>query len=179
MSSSVRILPHYIYDDYLQWEGRWELIDGIPYAMNPLPVPKHQSVGVNLLTEFRLTLKNCNNNCKVYPPIDYKVKDDTILQPDMLVICGDIHKKFLDFLPSLVAEILSPSTALKDRHTKFEIYQLQGIPYFLIINCDAEFAEIYQLQNGRYELADSGREASFTFQFGDCSVPIRFAEIWE
>lgn len=26
-------LPHYRYDDYLLWEGEWELIDGIAYAM--------------------------------------------------------------------------------------------------------------------------------------------------
>lgn len=179
MSSAVKILPHYSYEDYEQWEGRWELIEGIPYAMSPLPVPKHQRIGGNLFTEFRLALRDCKNNCKVFQPLDYKVSDDTILQPDMLVVCGDIYKKFLDFTPSLVAEILSPSTALKDRHTKFEIYQSQGVPYFLIINCDAETVEIYELQNGRYELADSSREAQFTFKFGNCSVPIRFSEIWE
>lgn len=179
MSSAVKILPHYIYEDYVQWEGRWELIDGIPYAMSPAPVPKHQWVSTNLATEFRVALKNCKNNCRVYQPLDYKITDDTILQPDMLVVCGEIYKKFLDFPPALVAEILSPSTALKDRHTKFEIYQLQGVPYFLIINCDIEIVEIYRLQNGTYELADSGRKAQFTFQFGNCSVPIHFSEIWD
>ena len=30
-------LPHYTYEDYLCWEGRWELINGIPYAMTPAP----------------------------------------------------------------------------------------------------------------------------------------------
>ena len=179
MSSAVKILPYYTYEDYKQWEGRWELIEGIPYAMSPLPVPKHQRVGANLITEFRQALKTCNNNCKVYQPLDYKVKEDTILQPDMLVVCGDIFKKFLDFTPSLVAEILSPSTALKDRHTKFEIYQSQGVPYFLIINCDAETVEIYDLQNGRYELVESSREAQFTFQFENCTILIRLSEIWD
>jgi hypothetical protein len=24
-------LPHYTYDDYAQWEGRWEIISGVPY----------------------------------------------------------------------------------------------------------------------------------------------------
>lgn len=179
MSSAVKILPYYTYEDYKQWEGRWELIEGIPYAMSPLPVPKHQRVGANLIAEFRQALKTCNNNCKVYQPLDYKVKEDTILQPDMLVVCGDIFKKFLDFTPSLVAEILSPSTALKDRHTKFEIYQSQGVPYFLIINCDAETVEIYDLQNGRYELVESSREAQFTFQFENCTILIRLSEIWD
>jgi hypothetical protein len=37
MSSAVKILPHYTYVEYEQWEGQWELIEGIPYAMSPLP----------------------------------------------------------------------------------------------------------------------------------------------
>lgn len=40
-----------------------------------------------------------------------------VLQPDMLIVCKDINKNYLDFAPALVAEILSPSTALRDRHT--------------------------------------------------------------
>lgn len=106
MQSTIKILPHYTYEDYAQWEGQWELIDGIPYAMMPLPVPKHQWLGGTLLTEFRMALKGCQQ-CKPYQPIDYRVTDDTILQPDMLVVCGEITKKYLDFPPVLVAEILS------------------------------------------------------------------------
>lgn len=34
-------LPYYTYDDYKSWEGRWELIHGIPYAMSPYPTLKH------------------------------------------------------------------------------------------------------------------------------------------
>ena len=34
-----KILPHYTYEDYTIWEGRWELIDGFPIAMSPSPVP--------------------------------------------------------------------------------------------------------------------------------------------
>ncbi|WP_301924323.1 hypothetical protein [Ferruginibacter sp.] len=38
MSSAVKILPHYTYEDHCQWEGRWEIIEGIPFAMSPAPV---------------------------------------------------------------------------------------------------------------------------------------------
>ena len=127
MGNAVKILPHYTYEDYKQWEGRWELIEGVPYAMSPQPVPNHQRIAANLTSEFISALRNCKK-CAVYQPIDYKISEETILQPDMLIVCEPIYKKYLDFPPSLVVEILSPSTALKDRHTKFEIYQLQNIP---------------------------------------------------
>src|SRR5690606_19027148 len=119
----------------------------VSYAMSPSPVPKHQRIAGNMLSEFRMQLKNCKE-WAVYQPVDYHVADDTILQADMLVVCGTITKNYLDFPPALVAEILSPSTALKDRHTKYGIYESQGIPYFIIIAPDTEEAEIYSLQSG-------------------------------
>lgn len=68
--------------------------------------------------------------------VDYIIADDTILQPDMLVVCREITKKYLDFAPGLVVEVLSPSTALKDRHTKYYLYEQQGIKYYLIVDTD-------------------------------------------
>ncbi|HRN57836.1 MAG TPA: Uma2 family endonuclease [Agriterribacter sp.] len=177
MSSSVKILPHYTYADYVQWEGQWELIDGIPYAMSPSPVPKHQRITGNLLSEFRMQLKNCKK-CAVYQPVDYRVADDTILQPDMLIICGAVTKKYLDFPPALVAEILSPATALKDRHTKHGIYEAQGIPYFIIISPDTEEVEIYELEKGTYQLSGKGNAIVHSFMFEDCKAAIDFKEIW-
>jgi hypothetical protein len=47
MSTAAKILPSYTYEDYLHWEGRWELIDGIPYAMSPFPAPRHQRIANN------------------------------------------------------------------------------------------------------------------------------------
>lgn len=178
MGSAIKILPHYTYEDYEQWEGRWEIIDGVPYAMSPLPVPKHQRIAANFNYEFIKALKKCKK-CMVYAPLDYKIKEDTIIQPDMLVVCKPINKKFLDFPPDLVVEILSPSTALKDRHTKFEIYQSQNIPYFIIISPDKEEAEIYKIENENYSLIQSGRIFSYTFYFNDCEANIDFNEIWQ
>lgn len=179
MGSALKILPHYTYDDYVHWEGRWEVIEGVPYAMSPLPVPKHQFIASNILSEFRMALKKCKK-CKVYQPIDYKIFEDTIVQPDMLVVCKSITQKFLDFPPSLVVEILSPPTALKDRHTKFDLYQSQHIPYFIIISPDKEEAEIYEIKDGEYTFIKSGHSFSFAFSFNDdCIANIDFNEIWQ
>jgi Uma2 family endonuclease len=117
-----KILPHYTYADYLLWKGQWELIDGIPYAMSPMPRPEHQRIAGNLHAELRSALKESKCDCTVYQPIDYKIEEDTVLNPDLLIVCKPITKQFLDFAPEVVVEILSPSTALKDRHTKYEIY---------------------------------------------------------
>lgn len=178
MGNAVKILPHYTYEDYKHWEGNWELIDGIPYAMSPAPVPRHQHIGGNLISEFRQQLKKCDK-CVAYQPIDYLVAEDTIFQPDMLIVCGEITKKYLDFPPALVAEILSPATAAKDRFTKFPVYQDQGIAYYLIIDPDQEEAEIYELSGGQYKLTARGKNIIHPFQLSECKISIDFGEIWQ
>lgn len=36
--------PGYTIEDWKTWEGRWELINGVPYAMTPGPSPDHQRI---------------------------------------------------------------------------------------------------------------------------------------
>ena len=178
MHSVYKLLPHYTYEDYCRWEGQWELIDGIPYAMSPMPRPEHQAVSINLASEFRRALKKCGNNCKIYQPIDYKISDDTILNPDLLIVCDPITKQFLDFAPDLVVEILSPATALKDRHTKFDIYQKEKIPYYLIVDIDTKTVEVYTLEDDNYKLQSTEPNKAFSFSIAGCSLPIVFENIW-
>jgi len=96
----------------------------------------------------------------------------------MLVICGEV-KNNLDFTPGLVAEILSPSTALKDRVTKFDIYQSQGISYFISISLENDNLEIYQLTDGEYKIVKEGAFIKNDFIFEGCDVSIVFKEIWD
>ena len=177
MAHLQKIIPHYTYEDYLHWEGRWELIDGHPIAMSPSPMPRHQKLVISFAAELLRIIKKCKH-CTVYDYLDYKVEDDTILQPDILVVCKEIKKSYLDFAPSLVTEILSPSTALRDRHTKFEIYEQQGIKYYVIIDPDKDIVEVYSLQNGKYIL-DNEKKNNFDFLFDEnCGGIINFEEIW-
>ena len=178
MSSAYKILPHYTYDDYCQWEGQWELIEGIPYAMSPAPRPEHQAIATNLASELRIALKKSRCNCKVYQPIDYKISEYTVLNPDLLIVCKPIKEAYLDFPPELVVEILSPATALKDRHTKFDLYRNEKIPYCLIIDVDKKSVEVYQYQNSSYEKKDVDQLHPFSFTLSDCVFDIVFDNIW-
>ena len=179
MTIAQKYLPNYTYADYCQWEGQWELIEGIPYAMSPQPIPMHQKINGKLFARFDTPLsKNCKN-CNVYIPIDWKINAKTVLQPDLLIVCKEIEKKFLDFPPLLVAEILSPSTALKDRNVKKHIYETQGVKYFLILNPQTKKNEVYELVNAEYALVASTPK-SFTFILEDgCKVKVDFTNIWE
>ena len=178
--SAVKLLPYYTYEDYCNWEGRWELIDGIPFAMSPAPSPRHQWIVVNILSELRAGTKKAKCACKVYDFVDVKVEEDTILQPDASIICGSISKKYVDFPPGLVVEILSDSTEVKDRITKFSIYEKFGIKYYLIADPDKESVEIYFLENSKYQLQQFSPETPFTFALSDdCNVDVLVKNFWE
>lgn len=176
---ALRILPHYTYDDYVHWEGRWELIEGIPFAMSPSPNFFHQQNAALITAAFVNALRDCKG-CRVYQPVDYKVADDIVLQPDMLVVCGVPPKQVLESAPALVVEILSPSSASVDRLYKYNLYQREGIRYYLIIDVNKEIVEIYMLRDGRYVLAATGRAFQYTFDFPEgCPATIDFNEIWQ
>jgi Uma2 family endonuclease len=182
MASATKILPHYSYDEYCLWEGRWELIGGIPYAMSPAPSPRHQWISSNIKYELKGAIKHSGcTNCKVYDFIDIKVSEDTILQPDAVVVCNDITKPFLDFPAALVVEILSPATALKDRNAKFYIYEKMKIPYFIMVDTDKKEIEVYQLKmDGKYSLEAIPAGSSYCFQLDeDCSAAVILDNIWE
>jgi hypothetical protein len=49
---TIHDIPHYTYNDYQKWEGDWELIRGIPYAVSPSPGWRHQLFGWQLCYFF-------------------------------------------------------------------------------------------------------------------------------
>ena len=179
--SVVKILPNYTYKDYCLWEGRWELIEGIPYAMSPAPNMKHQWLVANIIYELKRALKESKcRHCKVYDFIDLKVEEDTILQPDCSIVWGVTKKNYLNFPPALVAEILSEATALKDRISKFSIYENFGVKYYLIIDPEKELIEIYFLKDSKYLIRNFTSETPFTFSLShDCQIDVILKNIWE
>ena len=131
---------YYTYADYLKWDydTRWELIDGIPYAMSA-PSRRHQGIGGRLFSQFFNYLKD--KPCEVYyAPFDVRLnpdtKDDTVVQPDIVVICdpNKLTDAGCDGAPDMVIEILSQSTSNYDRITKFNKYRECGVREYWIVD---------------------------------------------
>jgi len=170
-------LPHYTYDDYQQWEGEWEVISGIAYAMSPAPAIQHQQVSQKIAQQLGNLLENCTQ-CTALLPIDWKISDDTIVQPDNLVICHPANGSYLTKAPLMIFEILSKSTALKDKGIKFELYQSEGVKYYIIVDSEDNIAKIYDLANGKYikRLDASNETEKFTLK--ECVIDFDFSKIF-
>jgi Uma2 family endonuclease len=179
MSIADKYRPQFTYDDYLLWEGRWELIEGMPYAMSPAPLPIHQKINGKLWSLINASLQIHCGKCEVYLPIDWKINKVTVVQPDLLVVCKKIEKNYLDFTPALVIEILSPSTAYKDRHEKFELYEQEKVKYYLIVDPQFQKIEIYELIGDKYQpVAITPSQFEFVLE-NDCRLPVDFDDTWK
>lgn len=176
----VENLPKYTYEDFCQWEGRWELIGGVPYAMSPLPTGKHQKICRKLLVQLEDKLQECAH-CNPSLPMDWKIDEHTILEPDLFVACFDFDsKKFISQPPVIVVEVLSPSTRDKDLSVKYDIYKEQGVKYYVILDPDNDTYTIHQLSGKDYKIALNGHDGTFTFEIeDDCHAEINFGKLWE
>ena len=146
----LEYLPSYTYEDYKLWEDNWELIYGVPYAMAPAPMIKDQNISSKIARYLGESLENCQK-CQVLLPIDWKISDDTIVQPDNSVICHNPkNEAYITKAPRIIFEILSKSTAKKDKELKYELYQQEGVKYYIIVDPNESIAKVYELKKGRY-----------------------------
>jgi len=122
-----KYLPHYTYEDYKHWEGRWELIQGIPFAMSPQPSFQHQRVSQRIAYELERALEGCTR-CRAVLPVDWKIAEDTVVQTDNMVVWGEVtNPSYLEKPPVLVFEVLSASTEQKDRVLETVQYAKGGL----------------------------------------------------
>ena len=170
---------HYTVDDYMGWPDdiRCELIDGVIYDMSPAPLVKHQQVSIHLagnlfsfLQEHQPKEGGGGSDCQVLvAPIDVVLAEDTVVQPDLIIVCNPekwANGKHIIGAPDAIVEILSPSTALKDRREKKALYQHAGVKEYLLIDPAGDYAEYFLLgSSGEYAMGElMGLEDGIVFQ---------------
>ncbi len=168
---------HYTVSDYQHWKGDWELIYGCAYAMAPSPMVTHQLVGTNITYELKQIFENCSK-CLVMGEIDWEVSSDTVLRPDALVICKEIDEK-VDKTPEIIFEVISSSSARRDEILKFDIYEKEGVEYYILVYPKNRLAKVYKLNfEGRFIKQGDFCKESFLFEIDKCKATFNFSKIW-
>ena len=166
MSTANKTDGFYCYSDYLKWDDdkRREIINGKIYMMVPAPSFEHQSISMKIGSIIWHFLKN--KKCVVVSaPVDVILADKAekaensrnIVQPDILVVCDEkkIQHHGIVGAPDICIEILSPSTAVKDRKEKFELYEKFGVKEYWLVHPEENTVEIFYLDDkGRYGRPD-------------------------
>lgn len=150
--------PGYTLEEWKEWEGRWELIDGVAYNMTPSPNTEHQRISTRLTARIHVALDEIKTrmkggSCEVFAaPIDVFLGSD-VVQPDLLIVCdpAKITARGIEGPPDLVVEILSPSTAGKDVTRKWWLYEAAGVAEYLIVDPAEKVGRLLRLDQGRYQ----------------------------
>lgn len=167
----------YRVSDWENWNDPWELIHGMPYCMSPAPAFQHQYLNSILLAELVLQLKPCKK-CRAVMPVDWQIDDETVVQPDILILCKPHQGDRLRQAPICVFEILSPSTRNKDRGVKFDLYEQQGVQYYIMADPESKTIEAFQLDHqGKYQSFPSFPRLNL--HLDGCPVELDVPGIWD
>ena len=170
---------HYTVEDYLEFEdgneAKHEYLDGQILAMAG-GTPEHAALSLAFGALVANQLKG--GRCRAYSS-DLRVRiapTTLITYPDAAVICGPADKDpaapSAVTNPTLLAEVLSPSTAEYDRTDKFDHYrQLKSLQQYVLIDPKTETVELRTR-------GPNGAWTSATHRAGDslelASIGVRF-----
>jgi len=144
MSAAQKYVPHYTVADYQTWEGDWELWAGVPVSMSPSPFGRHQTILTRLAYQLTSEIERVCCDAEVIVELDWIISHDTVVGPDLVVVCGPPPHKHLEATPTMAAEILSDSSSRRDSIHKRDLYEEQGVDVYLIIDPDQQTIEAYQ-----------------------------------
>ncbi len=167
----------YTYRDYKNWKDDWELIEGFPIQPIQFSSDKRSKTQARLIYQGIKSLDNDRENCScvLFQELDWKITDETIVRPDIMIVCGESEGEYLNFPPVLVIEILSPHNLRTDRVVKFDLYREQGVKFYLMVDCNKETVEAFELIDNLYKQVDKN-----TFKIDkNCEVDFDYEDLWK
>ncbi|KUG04871.1 hypothetical protein ASZ90_017751 [hydrocarbon metagenome] len=174
------------YQDYLLLSEepgyRFEILDGI-LIKEPSPNVMHQRVSRRLQRILEDYFWKVDPDGEVFDaPLDVTFNDITVVQPDLFYVSGEqkliVKDTGIDGSPTLIVEVLSPSSNRKDRLQKLRIYQEGQVQHFWLVNPQEKTLECFSLQNGIYALVTSGLDEDLMEHPEFTGLSIALGDLW-
>ena len=133
---------------------RYEVIDGELFV-NPAPGRGHQEV-VGHLFWLMYGFAREHDLGKVFvSPFDVLFGEGDYLEPDILFVRAArsdlVTERGVEGPPDLVVEVLSPSTASRDRGIKLARYRLFGVAEYWVVDPDERTVEVWNFEENTTE----------------------------
>ncbi len=170
----IEYLEYYTVEDFEKWEGDWELIRGVPYAMAPFALVSHQRLSLKIAKEFN---KNVCKNCEALMKVEVEFSKDTVVSPDVIGICN-LKEEKIKRAPEVIFEVVSKGSIKRDELIKFELYEKEAVKYYVIVYPDEKKAKVYELKDYKYVKRGDFFSGKFTFNLSECDVEFDFDEVF-
>jgi len=181
-------------EEYLAFERasdeRHEYLDGVIYAMAG-ESPDHGRICMNLAAMLVPQLRG--SDCEAFSkdtkvccgPYRAHTREGLYAYPDLVVVCGSMqfHSQAQDVLvnPTVIVEVLSPSTEAFDRGEKFRRYRawLPTLTDYVLVAQDRPVIDYYHREGDTLWMLRTleGMEARLHLEGIGCTVPL--ADVYE
>ena len=81
ISNAPRYVPRCAVEDHRQWDGDWQLIDGVAVSMSPSPLDPHERIVSRIGHAFAAAIAREECRCEIYYDLDCMVSEHTFLRP--------------------------------------------------------------------------------------------------
>lgn len=154
ITSKQMTLEEYLEFDY-NAEGRYEYFEGEVFEMSG-GSPEHSLLGsqIGFLLRRELNQKGCsvyNSEVQIKVPsmLPYRYGDVSALCDSP--IYEDLGNQRLLVNPTLIVEVLSPSTEEFDRDLKFKAYKsIESLREYLLVSQSRKFVTLYTKHNEKF-----------------------------
>lgn len=171
--------PQFDAPSYLAWEAdqpeKHEYLDGEVFAMAGVS-ESHVTLALNLAMALRNHLRG--GPCSVFIS-DMKLQvaaDNAFFYPDVFVTCAESDRAHSHFktAPTLVVEVLSPTTSAFDRGAKFAAYRkLPSLREYALVDTERLSVDLFRRDNtGHWVLYPSESGEMVEFASVGFSVPV-------
>lgn len=142
----------------------------------------HQRIGSFLEVLMRLYVEKKQLGEVFRSPIAVKINIFVGREPDLFFISQEnkqiIKPTFIDGVPDLAVEIISPESVKRDREEKFDEYQTAGVKEYWLIDPDRKSCDFYSLQEGKFELLAKMKSGVFQSQV-ITGFAFKIENLWE
>ena len=165
-------------DAFLAWENtqpeRHEFCRGEVLAMGDAR-RTHGRVVANLGRRLSGFLER--SPCQVFATsMKIQIADEVILYPDVFVTCdkADLATEMIFTAPTLVIEVLSPSTQAYDRSQKFALYRcIDALREYILVDPETRRVEGFRRgADGLWVFHDMSQDDFLVAASMDCKVPM-------
>lgn len=159
------------YEDLMALEdaARAEVIAGTIHVA-PAPLPKHSKAQGSLRRFVGGPFDDDDGyggpgGWWIFVEVDIQLGPHDIVRPDLAGwkrerLPDPADQRPIRAVPDWVCEVLSPSTATRDRVEKRNLYAEHGVGHYWIVDVDARTLEAFELHEGRWLLAGNFDEAA-------------------
>ncbi len=146
------------YEDYLRLPAdgqRYEIIEGVLYVANA-PGYDHQFTVARIAFFLQLFVTERKLGIMLTSLFEVHLSETTRpVQPDVLFLTTEQQPppgSQFAAAPTLIVEVISPSSIRLDRQIKFDAYERAGVAEYWLADPRTRSVEVYTLENGEYAL---------------------------